>query len=698
MMDFFPCWGNSSLARGLQAVMMRCVKRWIFPLLALLMALLAVRLWGQVEGLKSRFEAFDRNADGRIAGDEMKAAAILPKLDLNGDGELTFPEALKAVAAGKLKARRQGAMAAASALGSQEWEQLQQAPAPIKPSAMGVGRQIADWQGRDLQGQALSLAESLQGRRGLLLACVGATCPISRKFGPELKRLEADCAEKQVAMLLLFAVAGESRAEVEAYLKDFDLKSRALHDDQGSLGRVLRPASTTEVWLLDERRTLRYRGAINDQYGLGYALPQPRRAYLREAMDAMLAGKVVQPAATTAPGCAISWEEVAAAPGPALEYHRDIERLLQRHCLQCHRSGGAGPFALETYEQVLKHAPMMAKQVRRGAMPPWFAAAPAKGELSPWANDCSLEPQDKADLLSWLEGDRRRGDPREAPLPMSFDKEWNLGPPGQVVQLPKPIEIKAEGTMPYQFVVVPVDLNEDRWVQGYEILPTDSSVVHHVIVQMHPPGSKASNRGEGTEGYWAAYVPGNTFRLWPKDFAKLLPKGASLSFQIHYTPNGKATQDQLRMGLYFAAGEPRYELHTAAVAKRRLEIPPGEANHVEVFEQRVPANLQALSFLAHLHVRGKAFKYEWRKGDEPWQTLLDIPRYDFNWQLRYDRAKPLLLSAGSTLRITAVFDNSPGNPANPDPTRTVRWGPQTADEMMIGYVEYFTPRAHTAGR
>jgi hypothetical protein len=129
-----------------------------------------------------------------------------------------------------------------------------------------------------------------------------------------------------------------------------------------------------------------------------------------------------------------------------------------------------------------------------------------------------------------------------------------------------------------------------------------------------------------------------------------------------------------------------------------LEIPPGEANHVEVFEQRVPANLQALSFLAHLHVRGKAFKYEWRKGDEPWQTLLDIPRYDFNWQLRYDRAKPLLLSAGSTLRITAVFDNSPGNPANPDPTRTVRWGPQTADEMMIGYVEYFTPRAHTAGR
>lgn len=176
----------------------------------------------------------------------------------------------------------------------------------------------------------------------------------------------------------------------------------------------------------------------------------------------------------------------------------------------------------------------------------------------------------------------------------------------------------------------------------------------------------------------------------PHGFAKKLPAGATISFQIHYTPNGKAVNEQMRLGLKFAKEPPEYAVHVAAVPKISLKIPPGAANHVEVAEQRVPADMTVSAFMAHMHVRGKAFKIELLRDGGETETLLDIPHYDFNWQLRYELAEPKILRAGSVMRITAVFDNSAGNPANPDPSATVRWGPQTFHEMMIGYVEYYT--------
>jgi hypothetical protein len=166
-----------------------------------------------------------------------------------------------------------------------------------------------------------------------------------------------------------------------------------------------------------------------------------------------------------------------------------------------------------------------------------------------------------------------------------------------------------------------------------------------------------------------------------------------VSFQIHYTPSGKATSERLRLGLVFAREPPRYEVKTLPIADRDLRIPPGAANHVETGSLRLPYDLPILSFMAHLHVRGKAFKYELIGADGATETLLDIPRYDFNWQLRYDLKHPRLLPRGSTVRVTAVFDNSAANRANPDPTKLVRWGPQTNDEMLIGYLEYLAPVA-----
>jgi hypothetical protein len=223
--------------------------------------------------------------------------------------------------------------------------------------------------------------------------------------------------------------------------------------------------------------------------------------------------------------------------------------------------------------------------------------------------------------------------------------------------------------------------------------------VHHVLVFVQEPG-KAGFAGEGDErdGFFAAYVPGNSHALYPDGFAKKLPAGARLRFQIHYTPNGTATQDQMRLGFVFSAGPPEHVIRVAGIANHRLSIPPGANHHPATAVLPVPADVKLLAFTPHMHLRGAAFRYEAILPDGTIRTLLDVPRYDFNWQLSYRYAEPQSLPRGSQIRATGWFDNSTDNPANPDPAKTVRWGQQTFDEMMLGYVEYYVPDEEPAAK
>ena len=245
--------------------------------------------------------------------------------------------------------------------------------------------------------------------------------------------------------------------------------------------------------------------------------------------------------------------------------------------------------------------------------------------------------------------------------------------------------------MPYQFATAQTTLTEDKWVSAYEVIPSVREVVHHVIIQVHEKGARARDREEGAGGFFAAYVPGNGSRVYPPGFARKLPAGATVSFQIHYTPAGKAVQEQVKLGLVFAKSPPAYEVKTLALTDRDLNIPPGAADHIESIERPAPFDLNVMAFMAHMHVRGKAFRYDLTLPDGKKEVLLDIPRYDFNWQLRYEYKQPRLIPRGSKVKVTAVYDNSPGNKANPDPAKLVKWGSQTYEEMMIGYIEYFQP-------
>jgi Ca2+-binding EF-hand superfamily protein/mono/diheme cytochrome c family protein len=637
------------------------------------------------------FKRLDKNGDGKLTEDELPNKRWFNGLDTDKDGSVTLDEAVKALA----NLRKRGAVESPATSSpiqpASEDPSFNEAPQILKGGDLGVGRMVEDLMLKTLDGKETKLTAAA-GKNGLVIAFFSASCPISGKLAPETARLEKDLQARDVKLLLVNAPPGQKNDEITKFITDHGLKSAVALDADGVLAKALAATTTTEVFLLDSARTLVYRGALNDQYGLGYAKEQPSRHYLRDAVAAMLRGEPADIAATSAPGCALDLPAKTAVASTSVNYHRDIARIMQANCVECHHSGGVGPFALDSYDAVIEHAGMIRKQVERGAMPPWFAAALDGQTHSQWANDRSLSERDRADLLAWLALDRAKGDVADAPKPRQFPGEWSIGKPDVIIAASKAVSVKAEGTMPYQHVTVTTDFPEDRWVRGYEILPTAREVVHHVIVTVYEKGRKVRGGGdEGTEGYWAAYVPGNTKQVYPEGFARKLPAGATVSFQIHYTPNGKAAQDTMRMGLLFAKEPPKYVVHTSALPNARINIPAGAANHVETAQRRLPADVNAMALMAHMHVRGKAFKFEAVAPDGKTETLLDIPRYDFNWQLRYDYAMPRFLPRGTTIKITAVFDNSTGNPANPDPTKNVRWGQQTYDEMMIGYLEHYTP-------
>ncbi|MCB1278377.1 redoxin family protein [Prosthecobacter sp.] len=640
----------------------------------------------------SLFKRLDKNGDGTLTEDELPNKKWFNGLDTDKDGSVTLDEAVKTLAS----LRKRGAGGQMPTSGdpikpASEDPSFKEAPLFLKGSEHGVGRMVEDLALKALDGSEIKLSGAA-GKNGLVIALFSSTCPISGKLAPETARLESDLKEQGLHVLLVNAPPCQKNDEIAKFIADRGLKSKVALDADSKLAQTLAATTTTEVFLLDSSRTLVYRGALNDQYGLGYSKDQPQHHYLRDAVAAMLRGEPAEIAATSAPGCALDLPAQNAVASTNVTYHRDVARIMQANCVECHHEGGVGPFALDSFEAVTEHAGMIRKQVERGAMPPWFAAPLEGATHSPWANDRSLSERDRTDLLAWLASDRPKGDVADAPKPRQFQSEWSIGKPDAIIAAAKPISIKAEGTMPYQHVTVSTDFPEDRWVRGYEILPTERQVVHHVIVSVYEKGRKVRGGGdEGSEGYWAAYVPGNTKQIYPEGFARKLPAGATVSFQIHYTPNGKAVQDTMRMGLLFAKEPPKYVIHTTALPNARISIPAGAANHVETAQRKLPVDINAMAWMAHMHVRGKAFKFEAISPDGKTETLLDIPKYDFNWQLRYDYAKPRFLPRGTTIKITAVFDNSAGNPANPDPTKNVRWGQQTFDEMMIGYLEHYTP-------
>jgi len=560
-----------------------------------------------------------------------------------------------------------------------------------------VGEMVPDLPFSTLSGERSSIA-AYAGGRPLVIAVRDSGCPLSKKYAPRLAALERDFAARGVRMLFInpseVDTADDMRAEVERY----GFSSPYAPDPDGRIAAALAANRTTDVFLLDPARTLVYRGAVDDQYGIGFNNAEPTRRYLRDAVEAVLDGRDVAVRATIAPGCVIDpAARVAEAGGeaaaPAVTYHNRISRIVQENCQSCHRSGGVAPFALETHREVKGRRSMIEYVVENGIMPPWHAA----GGSHEFENDRSLSARDRAALLEWIRSGAPEGDPADAPLPRGWpDSSWQIGEPDLVLRIPQAYDVPAEGAVDYRYTYVKTGFAEDRWITRMEIRPTHPEVVHHVLVFLEAPPQEGESRRDvrrrwqgGLRGYFAGLVPGQGTTVYPEGLAKRLPAGAWLKFQIHYTPNGEAVRDRTEIGFVFADDPPEREMRTGSAFTTRFRIPPGEAKHPVVAYTEFDKPATIYSFCPHMHLRGRAFRYQLLYPDGREETVLDVPRYDFNWQTRYKLRDPVSVPAGTRLKATAWYDNSPENPANPDPDAWVGFGEQTWDEMMIGYFEYW---------
>lgn len=388
-------------------------------------------------------------------------------------------------------------------------------------------------------------------------------------------------------------------------------------------------------------------------------------------------------------------------------FYRDIVPILQGHCQSCHRPGEVAPMPLVTYEQTRPWAPAIAKAVQSKMMPPWFAD-PRFGHF---LNDPSLTELQVETVLAWVKAGTPAGSPRDAPAPRQWDQGWNIARPDVVLQMPRPVNIPSHGDVEYTYEIVPTHFSRDRWVQMAQVQPSAPQYVHHAVVYIRPPGSPwlrhaplgipftASTLSDSqdrrdahgtTSDLLLVYAPGSSADRWPDGMAKFVPAGSDIVFQIHYTTQGQAGQDQTSIGLVFAKAPPTQRVITLQLNDHAFIIPPGADDFRVEAQGTLPNDATLLSLFPHMHLRGKRFEYDIVRPDGSLEPLLRV-NYHFHWQLSYRLAEPRLLKAGAKLRAVAWYDNSPNNPHNPDPNATVTWGDQTYQEMMVGFFDVAVP-------
>jgi mono/diheme cytochrome c family protein len=414
--------------------------------------------------------------------------------------------------------------------------------------------------------------------------------------------------------------------------------------------------------------------------------------------------------------CCVSRQQAGAPAAPT--FYRDVLPILRGHCEVCHRSDGIAPMAFANYEQARPYAEAIALAARQKSMPPWFAVA----GIGRFSNDPSLSEEEIATLVAWAAAQAPAGEPRDAPAARTWAEGWTIPQPDRVVKMTQPVLLPGGGDVDYTYEIVPTHFAEDRWVQMAELLPVARANVHHAVVYIRPPGSNWLRHAPVGQAFTAAtlqdpedrrgahwtdsdillvYAPGSSPGQWPAAMAKFVPAGSDLVFQMHYTTNGKPVADQSSVGLVFAKKAPAQRVLTLQLTNDHFVIPPGVDNFRVEARGTLPNDATLLSFFPHMHLRGKRFEYNIvkRKAAEPSrgtrpegapgmeiEALLRV-NYHFHWQMSYVLAQPRLLKAGTELQAVAWYDNSAGNPHNPDPSAAVRWGEQTYDEMMVGFFD-----------
>jgi hypothetical protein len=384
-----------------------------------------------------------------------------------------------------------------------------------------------------------------------------------------------------------------------------------------------------------------------------------------------------------------------ATASPQVSYNKDVLPVLQKNCQSCHRPGEAAPMSFLTYKETRPWAKAIRTAVLSKKMPPWFAD-PHVGKFS---NDRSLSQADIDTLAKWAETGAAEGNRKDAPAPVAFVDGWNIGKPDVVLEMPADYEVPASGTIEYTYFLLPTGFTEDKWVQMAEARPGNRALVHHLIAFIREPGSnwlpgikpgegyvlkKGGNNGN-SGGWLVGYAPGSRPTMMEPGRAVLIKAGSDIVFQMHYTTNGTPGKDRTKIGFNFAKEPPKERVTMLASTNNKFVIPPGDPNYRVDASFTIQEDALLRSLVPHMHLRGKDFTFRAVYPTGETQELLNVPNYDFNWQLDYHPVKEILLPKGTRIECTAHYDNSANNPNNPDPKSEVRYGDQSWEEMMFGF-------------
>jgi mono/diheme cytochrome c family protein len=501
---------------------------------------------------------------------------------------------------------------------------------------------------------------------GQVVAFLLPDCPLAKLYAKRLTELAARYPQVQFR-----AVVASEQAADRSVIAMRELLSFAYDRDQALIDR-LQPTHSPEVFLLHEG-CVAYRGRIDDQYTPGTNRGQPTRNDLELALLEVLADQPVSIAQAPAAGCRLLIDSDVASPaGKSAITYDDVAAIFHAKCAGCHREGQVGPFSLLTYDDVVRHEQPIRDAIFEGRMPPWHA----NPRIGKFANDRSLSAREKSLLTRWFAAGLPGG--TKSPEPPQFSEGWSVRP-DVVLEMPAEFDVPAEGIIEYQEFVIPSGFAKDTWIEAVEIRPGNRAVVHHVNVLVRPAGFEPETAflGPMEDWYFAIMGPGNAVTIWPEGTAKLIPAGWDVVLSIHYQAIGTEQRDRTSLALQIAdARSIRKPIATRAMMKHEISLPPNEVTTLTntwVLEDDYTLH----SLVPHMHLRGRSMRIE-----AGTQVLLDIPRFDFNWQHRYIFAEPLKLRRGTLVTATATYDNTASNPNNPDPSATVVKGRLTSDEMF----------------
>jgi peroxiredoxin/mono/diheme cytochrome c family protein len=544
-------------------------------------------------------------------------------------------------------------------------------------SSSSVGKKAPEFRLADSSGKETTLAD-LRDSKLVVVLFLGTECPLARLYAPRLNQLAEAYADKKVAFVGIDSNLQDTSAEIAEYVSEHGIQFPVLKDPQNVTADAFGAVRTPEVFVLDESRTVRYHGRIDGQYQPGLQKTSNPRSDLSIALDELLAGKAVSTAETETVGCFIGRQPKPL--GGDVTYSREIARIFQNRCVECHREGEIGPFNLASYQDAIGWAETIREVVDQGRMPPWFADP----KIGHFVNDARLSDEEKRQITAWVGAGCPEGDKQDLPQPRQFVSGWSIPQPELILKMAdKPFRVPAEGVVDYQHFTIDPGFTEDQWMVACEARPGNREVVHHILVFLQSPkGEVELLRGS----LLAAYAPGSPPRMMENGMAKLIPAGSKIVVQMHYTPNGKPQEDVSTLGLKFCdAKDVTQKVESGFAINLLFQIPPGAKHHKVTSKAFFKEDKLLLSMTPHMHMRGKSFRYEAIFPDGTREVLLDVPHWDFNWQIDYILAQPRSMPKGSALYCEAYYDNSAESPTNPDPTKTIRFGEQTWDEMMIGW-------------